>query len=298
MNWDRIRNLALGLGLALAIGGSVVAATSIASAATGGTGAAATTASGAALGPWGGPGGPGRGPGGPGGGPGFGGPGHGAGIAGTVASAGSGSFTLTARNGTTYTVTLGSSTTYDYGQGLQASAAAVTAGEQVAVAGSVSGQSVTATAVHIQLPGYGGTVTAVNANALTIQEPSGRTGTMDVSGSVSVAVGQHVFGVGAWQGDTLTAQAYEILPDRAGGTVASVSGSSATVTQPDGMTVTVTWTSATAFSAGRGQTASASSVVAGAHIQAEGQLNGGVLAATRIDVMPARPAASTQTSGQ
>jgi hypothetical protein len=257
MQASGIRNLALTLGLVVVLGGGAMAAGRPAS-----------------QPPAGWAGGPGPGPmRGPGDGPGPSGPG----IAGAVGTVGSGSFTLTAR-GTTYTVDLGSSTTYDYGPGLAAARSAVQPNEHVAVSGSVSGGTVTATAVHIQLPHYQGAVTAVSGEAITIQEPSGRTGTMDVSGSVPVAVGQHVLGAGTWQGDTFTARAYEVLPDHAGGTVGSVSGDSAVVTQPDGSTVTVTWTSATSV------TPSASAIMAGAHIQAEGSLSGGTLVATAIHV--------------
>ena len=292
MNWRKIRGLALALGLAAGVGGSVIAANAIVSAAS--TPPAAATPRTPASGGPGFGGGWGRGPGGPGA-PGFGGPGtHG--IAGTIAAVGSSTFTLTAR-GQTYTVDLGASTAYDFAPGVAASISDLAAGEHVAVAGSRSDQAVTATTVYIQLPAYQGTVTAVNGSALTIQAPSGRTGTMDVAGTPDVAAGQQVQGFGTWQGDTLTAKAWRVLPDRAGGTVASVSGDSARLTQPDGSTVTVTWTSATTFGAGPNRTATASAVVTGAHIMAEGQLSGGVLAATHIQILPARPAAPASGSG-
>ena len=287
MNWTRLRTLGLALGVAASIAVSVAAATGIASAASGTTTVSATYAPPPPPLPGPGPrGGPGRGPLGA---LGPGGPERGPGLVGAIASVASGSFTLTAR-GTTYMVDLGSSTSYDVAPGLAASASDLAAGEHVAVLGSTSGRTVTATTVYIQLSQYRGTVTAVGGDALSIQQPSGRTGTMDVSGTPEVSVGQQVQGFGTWRGDTLTAKAWRVLPDHVGGTVASVSGDSAKVTEPGGSIVTVTWTSSTTFGAGPNRSASASAVVAGAHIQAQGQLSGGVLAATRIDVMPAPPA--------
>ncbi len=287
MSWQKIRALALALGLAAGVGGSVVAATAMVSAASAPP-AATSQAVPAPGGPM--PGGAwGRGPGGPGfGRPGIGGPGA-RGIVGTIASVGGNGLTLTGR-GQTYTVDLGATTAYDFAPDLAASQSDLATGEHVAVAGSTSGQTVTATTVYIQLPAYQGTVTAVNGGTLTIRQPSGRTGTLDVSGTPGVTVGQQVQGFGTWQGDTLTAKAWRVLPDRAGGTVASVSGDSTQVTEPDGSTVTVTWTSSTMFGAGPSRSASASAVVTGAHIQAEGQLSGGVLTATHIEILPAPPA--------
>jgi len=78
-------------------------------------------------------------------------------VFGTVASVASGSFTVTSTgSGKTYTVDERSSTTYRNGDST-ASASDVATGDRVAVAGSTSGTTVTATTVTI-LPagGYGG----------------------------------------------------------------------------------------------------------------------------------------------
>ena len=80
------------------------------------------------------------------------------GVVGTVATVGSGSFTVTDRLGQTVTVNEQSSTTYYTGT-TPATSSAVTAGVRVLVRGTRSGTTVTATAVYV-LPaggfGFGG----------------------------------------------------------------------------------------------------------------------------------------------
>ena len=78
---------------------------------------------------------------------GFGGPGA-PGVVGTVAKLGTGSFTVTDRAGTTVTVDEQSSTTYRSGRAA-ATASAVTVGARVAVQGTRSGSTVTASAVIV-----------------------------------------------------------------------------------------------------------------------------------------------------
>ncbi|HYA69368.1 MAG TPA: DUF5666 domain-containing protein, partial [Acidimicrobiales bacterium] len=69
-------------------------------------------------------------------------------VVGTVASVGTNSFTVTARNGATVTVDEQSSTTYFSGA-TSASSSAVVKGARVAVQGSRSGNTVTATRVVV-----------------------------------------------------------------------------------------------------------------------------------------------------
>jgi len=76
------------------------------------------------------------------------------GVIGTVASVGSGSFTVTDRSGTTVTVDEQSSTTY-YNGSTQATSSIVTAGANVVALGSRSGNTVTATRVILLPPGVG-----------------------------------------------------------------------------------------------------------------------------------------------
>lgn len=70
------------------------------------------------------------------------------GVAGTVASVGSGSFTVNARSGQTVTVNEQSSTTYYTGT-TSASSSAVVTGARVIVQGTRSGDTVTATRVEV-----------------------------------------------------------------------------------------------------------------------------------------------------
>ncbi len=94
--------------------------------------------------------------GGPGGGFGGGpGGGFGSGVVGTVASVSSGSFTVHARSGQTVTVDEQSSTSY-YDGTSQATSSIVTTGATVAVQGSESGSTVTATRVTLVPAGGGG----------------------------------------------------------------------------------------------------------------------------------------------
>jgi hypothetical protein len=72
--------------------------------------------------------------------------------AGKVASVGTDSFTITTRAGATVTVDVGSSTTYRDAKVTSATLADVTVGEQVAVVGSESSGTVTATSVMIGMP--------------------------------------------------------------------------------------------------------------------------------------------------
>jgi hypothetical protein len=71
------------------------------------------------------------------------------GVFGTVASVGSGSFTLTTRAGTTVTVNVTSTTTFKDPSSSSASLADVTVGQHVAVTGTDTSNTVAATAVFI-----------------------------------------------------------------------------------------------------------------------------------------------------
>jgi hypothetical protein len=75
---------------------------------------------------------------------------------GIVKSIGSGSFTLAAQNGTTVTVNVGSATTFVDPGVKSPTAASVTVGEHVAVFGTESENTVSATTVAIGLPPKGG----------------------------------------------------------------------------------------------------------------------------------------------
>lgn len=246
-----------------------------------------------------------------------------AGVAGAPTSTG---FTVT--SGTTvYTVTVGSSTTYSYGPGLTAPNGlnAVTAGAHVMVAGTVSGSDVTATAVHIQMPGERGQVTSVSGSEVTVQEPSGRQAVIDISGisnPPSIAQYDEVAAAGSWGAgdtsgvnDTLSAQAVAVVPAMTGGDVTAVTGApgaagTATVQGRGGQSVTIDWTASTTFKAitpgasGAAPTTSTpTSLSTGQMIRAQGQWNGPAGAsgsdfeATSVTVVPAPPAGGMWGAG-
>lgn len=245
------------------------------------------------------------------------------GVAGTAQGPVSGgSFTLAAR-GQTYTVAVDASTTYSYGPGLSASAGAVNSGVHVMVQGTVSGTDVTATAVHIQIPGERGQVVSVSGSQVTVQAPDGRQAVIDISGissAPSVAPYEEVAAAGTWNSadtsgvaDTLDAQAFAVVPARLGGTLSAVGGTpgssgTATVQTRSGQSVTLSWSATTTFKtftpgrgpgAGAGSTSTSTStstpvtLSTGQVVVARGQWNGpagasgSTFTATQITVLPA-----------
>jgi uncharacterized protein (UPF0261 family) len=77
-------------------------------------------------------------------------------VVGTVKSVGDGTFTITSQGGTTVTVDVGSSTTYRDPGVTSPTIANVTVGEHVAVFGTDTSNTVTATSVAIGTPPSGG----------------------------------------------------------------------------------------------------------------------------------------------
>ena len=171
---------------------------------------------------------------------------------GTVASVGTNSFTLTARDGTTVTVDVGSSTTYLDHDVTSPSIADVKVGDHVAVFGTSNAGTVTATKVAIGGPGGPGghdgkggpggpggmggpppaamgTVASVGTNSFTLTTRDGTTVTVDVSSSTSylkfgstsaalgdVTVGAHVAVFGTDTANTVTATKVGIAPSMHG----------------------------------------------------------------------------------
>ncbi len=167
---------------------------------------------------------------------------------GTVKSLGSGTFTLTTPSGTTVTVDVDSSTTYVDPEKSSPSIADVTVGAHVAVFGTDTADTVTATKVAIGGPPNGagtgkppfggtppaavGTVKSLGSGTFTLTTPSGTTVTVDVDSSTTyvdpeksspsiadVTVGAHVAVFGTDTADTVTATKVAIggPPNGAGG---------------------------------------------------------------------------------
>jgi hypothetical protein len=112
-------------------------------------------------------------------------------VSGTVTEVGSGSFKLTARDGTTWTITTNTSTAYKLGffdAAKAGSASDVKVGTSVVVQGtSATNNAMTAVTVRIQLPRVGGQVTAKTADTITVSRRDGTT-VIHVSSSTTYQV--------------------------------------------------------------------------------------------------------------
>ena len=101
-------------------------------------------------------------------------------VNGTVKDVTDGGFTVTASDGSTWTITVTAATTYSRG-GAAGSKADVAAGDLVSVTGAQGqGNSLTATAVRIALPIVAGQVTAKTASTITIAQRDGTSATVHV----------------------------------------------------------------------------------------------------------------------
>lgn len=288
---SRTRLLTAGAALAAALLVGPAAALPVFASGTNASTAASASSAGPVPPPPGVAGRPGPGPGPrPGSGPGRPGPG----LDGTITALSASGFTMT-RAGTTYTVAVSSSTAYQLGPGWSTTQASLAAGDRVTVQGTVSGQQVSAAAVIDHLWGVTAQVTTLTGNAASVTQPTQRTATVQFASTPgSLAVGNTVQAVGTWEGDTLIARAWRVVPDHADGIVTALAGSSgATVKTADGKTVTVDWSASTTFTAGPGTSAGPSAIAVGTVLHAKGTLTANTLEATDIHLGPApgpRPA--------
>jgi hypothetical protein len=110
-------------------------------------------------------------------------------VAGTVTDVTTNGFTMKARDGTTWTITVDGSTAYRVGDA-SGSKSDVKSGVDVIVAGTKGSTdtSLTASTVVIRLPVVAGEVTAINGNAITIKRFDGTTQTIHVSGDTTYRV--------------------------------------------------------------------------------------------------------------
>lgn len=186
----------------------------------------------------------------------------------------------------TYRVAVSSSTVYFLSPGWTTSSSTLAVGDQVSVRGSASGQQITAAAVQMHLSGITAKITGGSGDATTVIEPSGRTATLQFTSASNLPVGRLVQAVGKWQDDTLTVQAYRVLPDQVDGTVTALGADGASVQTGPGGVVSVKWSAQTTFAEGPKTSVGASVVVVGAHVHVQGVLSGTTLQATVIDVGP------------
>lgn len=287
----------------LAAGGYGIAQAAVGSASRGATSSAVTASSGSSGSS------AGSGYGWPGGGPllgggfrGFGGFGP---ARGTVETVQSGSFTLKTGQGTTLTIDTTGSTTY-YEALSKVSASALKSGEQVSVvftrpsasAGTSTSSSVTPTAarVDIILPSLEGQVVSDSAGTIVVSDREGFHRTIDTTGSttyseagttvpasaVTNGVDVVAYGSIAANKTDLNAMSVEVVGPVASGKVTKLSGTTITVSLPQGTSMTITTTSSTIFESS-GKASSLSSVKVGDMLVVIGtRESNGTFAATAV----------------
>jgi hypothetical protein len=108
-------------------------------------------------------------------------------VDGVVDSVTSGTFTVKQPDGTTRTVSVNSTTTYTLGKNA-GTKSDLKSGLQVDVEGTTTGDTFTASAVHIVPSVMAGTVTAKKDGSLTITERDGSTGTITVDSNTTWSV--------------------------------------------------------------------------------------------------------------
>ncbi len=97
-----------------------------------------------------------------------------------------------------------------------------------------------------------------------------------------IQVGDALTVRGQWQNGQLLARDVLLMPDRAGGMVMSISGTTLAITKLDGSALTVTTTSSTKFVTKDNPNAQFADIKVGDVIEAVGTLNGAMLTATRV----------------
>jgi hypothetical protein len=144
------------------------------------------------------------------------------------------------------------------------------------------------------------TITKIDGTKLSLETDNGWTRTIDAAGATVTSNGATVDVSTLKVGDqilfretrnadgTYTITTIHVVQPSVTGTVASVSGSTVTVTTPDGASQKVLLTGSTTYTLGR-SAATKDAVVAGVRIHAEGSLGSdGTLTATSVVVEPAR----------
>jgi endonuclease YncB( thermonuclease family) len=145
---------------------------------------------------------------------------------GVVSSVSGDTITVTGRDQKTYTIVVSAITRYQKA-GKTASLTDVAKGTSIMAEGALSGATLSAQLVTIQVPRLGGQVTAVNGTAITVKGRDGATDTVNVSAdttyvnadgtaatvaSVKVGVNINAEGTLSSDGKTLTALRVTILP--------------------------------------------------------------------------------------
>jgi hypothetical protein len=150
------------------------------------------------------------------------------------------------------------------------------------------------------------TITSINGTKLALETDDGWTRTIDAAGATVTKGGKTVALTALEVGDqvtfrqtraadgTVTITAVSVVQPTVSGTVATVSGSTVTVTARDGATRTVVLTDGTTYAVGRAD-ATRAAVVVGVRIHATGSLGeDGRLTATSVVVAPATAAGTVK----
>lgn len=204
--------------------------------------------------------------------------------------------------------------------GVMAKLSDLTAGTMIHVDGARNSDgTITASHIAIVLPTYGGTVTKITGNSITVQtRRDNATQVITVSSATTytragstasladVQVGGSIEAEGVVNSDkSLSAERVEIEVPHVSGQIVSISGSDITVRDPSGGTLTIHTTSNTKVSSvsfglnGPTQTSIAlSSLKAGDWIEAAGTRNSdGSLAALSITLAPNAPSGQSNNHG-
>jgi hypothetical protein len=235
---------------------------------------------------------------------------HGRGGALTVSSVSSQSITTKDASGATVTVNVSGSTQYTR-LGKAVSLSAITAGETIHVRGTRNSDgSIAASRIDIEVPSYGGQVTAISGSTITIQDRQGASHTIHTSTNTTVeradatsivsaiAAGDQISASGAKNSDgSLNAEQIMVQLPHADGQIQSVSSSALTVKNRRGNTITIHLSASTRYETvtmgANGPTRSAttfSALKAGSYISAEGaRSSDGSLNAEVVTIMPAAP---------
>lgn len=97
-----------------------------------------------------------------------------------------------------------------------------------------------------------------------------------------IQVGDAITARGQWQNGQLLAKHVLLMPDRAGGMVTSITGTTLAITKLDGSALSVATTSSTKFVTKDNPNAQFADIKVGDVIEAVGTLNGSTLTATRV----------------
>ncbi|MBI5564457.1 MAG: hypothetical protein HY870_06155 [Chloroflexi bacterium] len=97
-----------------------------------------------------------------------------------------------------------------------------------------------------------------------------------------IQVGDSITARGQWQNGQLLARQVLLMPDRAGGMVTAITGTTLAITKLDGSALSVATTSTTKFQTKDNPNAQFSDINVGDLIEAAGELNGNTLTATRV----------------